>query len=46
MLYGLHTAPVLKIVLAAVVVLAVSVATSSVNLLRVSRFDQLREAPA
>jgi hypothetical protein len=46
MLYGLDTLPVLLVVLAAVVVLAVVVAISSVNLLRVSRFDQLREAPA
>jgi len=46
MLYGLHTAPVLLVVAVAVVVLAVVVALSSVNLLRVSRFDQLREAPA
>ena len=46
MLYGLHTVPVLLVVAVAVVVLAVVVAISSVNLLRVSRFDQLREAPA
>jgi putative ABC transport system permease protein len=46
MLYGLHTIPVLLVVALAVVVLAVVVAMSSVNLLRVSRFDQLREAPA
>lgn len=46
MLYGLHTLPVLLVVAVAVGVLAVVVATSSVNLLRVSRFDQLREAPA
>jgi len=46
MLYGLHTLPVALVVAAAVVVLAVVVAISSVNLLRVSRFDQLREAPA
>ena len=46
MLYGLHTVPVLFVVAVAVVVLAVVVATSSVNQLRLSRFDQLREAPA
>jgi ABC-type antimicrobial peptide transport system permease subunit len=46
MLYGLHTLPVVLVVAAAVVVLAAVVAISSVNLLRVSRFDQLREAPA
>jgi hypothetical protein len=46
MLYGLHTVPVLLAVSVAIVVLAVVVAASSVNLLRLSRFDQLREAPA
>ena len=46
MLYGLHTVPVFLVVAVAVVVLAFVVAISSVNLLRVSRFDQLREAPA
>jgi len=46
MLYGLHPLPVLLVVAAAVVVLAALVAISSLNLLRVSRFDQLREAPA
>jgi putative ABC transport system permease protein len=46
MLYGLHTVPVLFVVAGAVVVLGAVVAASSVNLLRLSRFDQLREAPA
>lgn len=46
MLYGLHPLPVLLVVAGAVVVLAAVVAISSVNLLRVSRFEQLREAPA
>ena len=46
MLYGLHTVPVLLAVAVAVLVLGVVVATSSVNLLRLARFDQLREAPA
>jgi hypothetical protein len=45
MLYGLHTVPVLLVVAVAVVLLVVVVATSSANLLRASRFDQLREAP-
>ena len=46
MLYGLHPIPVLLVVAATVIALAVVVAISSVNLLRVSRFDQLREAAA
>jgi putative ABC transport system permease protein len=46
MLYGLHAAPVLFVVAAAIVVLAAVVVASSVNLLRLSRYDQLREAPA
>ncbi|SDS19992.1 FtsX-like permease family protein [Actinopolymorpha singaporensis] len=46
MLYGLHSGPVLVTVAAVVAVLAVVVAASSINLLRTSRFDQLREAPA
>jgi putative ABC transport system permease protein len=46
MLYGVHAVPVFLVVAVAVVVLAFVVAISSVNLLRVSRFDQLREAPA
>jgi putative ABC transport system permease protein len=46
MLYGLHAVPVLLVVAVAIGVLAVVVAISSANLLRVSRFDQLREAPA
>ena len=46
MLYGLHATPVLVVVAAAVVVLGAAVAASSANLVRVSRFDQLREAPA
>ncbi len=46
MLYGLHSAPVLAMVGVVIVLLAVVVAASSANLLRTSRFDQLREAPA
>jgi hypothetical protein len=46
MLYGLHALPVLFVVAVAVAVLAAVVLASSVNLLRLSRFDQLREAPA
>ena len=46
MLYGLHTLPVLLVVAVAIVVLSAVVGASSVNLLRLSRFDQLREAPA
>ena len=46
MLYGLHALPVLFVVAVAVVVLGAVVTASSVNLLRLSRFDQLREAPA
>jgi putative ABC transport system permease protein len=42
MLYGLQTVPVLLVVAVAILVLAAAVATSSVNLLRLARFDQLR----
>jgi ABC-type antimicrobial peptide transport system permease subunit len=46
MLYGVQGAPVLFVVAVAVAVLAAVVVASSVNLLRLSRYDQLREAPA
>jgi hypothetical protein len=45
MLYGLHTVPVFLVVAVAVVVLAVVVAISSVNLLRVSRFKPAAGGP-
>ncbi len=45
-LCGIHTAPVLGTVLGAALVLALVIAVSSVVLLRSSRYDQLREAPA
>jgi ABC-type antimicrobial peptide transport system permease subunit len=46
MLYGLHALPVMFVVVVAVAVLGAVVVASSVNLLRLSRYDQLREAPA
>ncbi len=46
LLYGLHAGPVFGTVVAAVVVMAVAIGASSANLLRTSRFSQLREAPA
>jgi putative ABC transport system permease protein len=46
LLFGLHAVPVLLVVLAAVAALAPAVALSSAALLRTTRFDQLREAPA
>jgi len=46
MLYGLHALTVLFVVVVAVAVLGAVVVASSVNLLRLSRYDQLREAPA
>jgi len=46
MLYGLRAGPVLLVVLGAVAVLAPVVVASSASLLRLSRYDQLREAPA
>jgi len=45
MLYGVHYGPVLGVAGAAVVVLAVVITLSAANLLRGSRFTQLREAP-
>lgn len=45
-LYGIHWIPVLGVAGAAIVILAVVIALSAANLLRGSRFTQLREAQA
>jgi ABC-type antimicrobial peptide transport system permease subunit len=46
LLYGIHAGPVIGVVVAAAAVLVAIIAASSSNLLRTSRFGQLREAPA
>jgi ABC-type antimicrobial peptide transport system permease subunit len=45
MLYGVHLTPVLAVAATAVVVLGAVITLSAANLLRGSRFTQLREAP-